>query len=125
MALSAHLHSKNWESFDDGLSSRSRMLKWCCIFLNRLMTLTIDLPSELERYLLQEARSQGISLEAMTLRLLTNSIPMLDSSGSANGQELTAALPAKQQRVFGQYQGRIKMSEDFDEPLPDSFWLGE
>jgi Protein of unknown function (DUF2281) len=31
----------------------------------------------------------------------------------------------KQQRVFGQYQGRISMSEDFDEPLPDAFWLGE
>jgi hypothetical protein len=27
--------------------------------------------------------------------------------------------------VFGQYQGRIRMSEDFDEPLPDAFWLGE
>ena len=31
----------------------------------------------------------------------------------------------KQKRVFGQYQGRISMSEDFDEPLPDSFWLGD
>jgi hypothetical protein len=89
------------------------------------MTLTIDLPSELEQYLLQEAQAQGISLEAMTLRLLTNSIPMLDSSGSANTQKPAAALPTKQQRVFGQYQGRIRMSADFDEPLPDSFWLGE
>jgi Protein of unknown function (DUF2281) len=31
----------------------------------------------------------------------------------------------KKQRVFGQYQGRISMSADFDEPLPDAFWLGE
>ena len=30
-----------------------------------------------------------------------------------------------QRRIFGQYQGRISMSEDFDEPLPESFWLGE
>jgi hypothetical protein len=87
------------------------------------MTLTIDLPSELEQYLTQEAQVQGVSLETMTLRVLTNSIPMLDSSGSANGQKSAAAL--KQQRVFGQYQGRIRMSEDFDEPLPDAFWLGE
>jgi hypothetical protein len=87
------------------------------------MTLTIDLPSELEQYLLQEAQRQGISLETMTLRVLTNSIPILDSSGSANGQKPAAAL--KKQRVFGQYQGRIRMSEDFDEPLPDAFWLGE
>jgi hypothetical protein len=32
---------------------------------------------------------------------------------------------SKHPRVFGQYQGRISMSEDFDAPLPDSFWLGE
>jgi hypothetical protein len=32
---------------------------------------------------------------------------------------------AKKKRVFGQYQGRISMSADFDEPLPDAFWLGE
>jgi Protein of unknown function (DUF2281) len=41
----------------------------------------------------------------------------------------TAAVPnsaqPKKQRVFGQYQGRISMSADFDEPLPDAFWLGE
>jgi hypothetical protein len=86
------------------------------------MTLTIDLPSELEQYLLQEAQAQGVSLETMTLRVLTNSMSMLDSIGS-NGQKTTAA--SKQQRVFGQYQGRIRMSEDFDEPLPDAFWLGE
>jgi hypothetical protein len=84
------------------------------------MTLTIDLPSELEQYLLQEAQSQGVSLETVTLRVLTNSMSML---GSANGQKTTAA--SKQRRVFGQYQGRIRMSEDFDEPLPDAFWLGE
>jgi hypothetical protein len=40
------------------------------------MTLTIDLPAALEQYLLQSAKEQGISLEAMTLRVLTNSIPL-------------------------------------------------
>ena len=32
--------------------------------------------------------------------------------------------PSKQKRVFGEYRGRIRMSEDFDDPLPDDFWLG-
>jgi hypothetical protein len=81
------------------------------------MTLTLDLPSELEQYLLQEAKEQGVSIEAMTLRLLANSI--------LTRQKPAETLPAKQQRVFGQYQGRISMREDFDEPLPDTFWLGE
>jgi Protein of unknown function (DUF2281) len=43
-------------------------------------------------------------------------------------QRTTAAQNSEQPeqpRVFGQYQGRILMSGDFDEPLPDSFWLGE
>ena len=81
------------------------------------MTLTLELPSELEQYLLQEATEQGVSIEDMTLQLLTNSI--------LTRQKLAEALPVKKQRVFGQYQGKISMSADFDEPLPDSFWLGE
>jgi hypothetical protein len=80
------------------------------------MTLILDLPSEIEQYLLQEAREQGVSIETMTLRLLTNSILT---------KQKPAEAPTKQPRVFGQYQGRISMSEDFDEPLPESFWLGE
>ncbi len=27
-------------------------------------------------------------------------------------------------RTFGQARGRVHVSEDFDEPLPDDFWLG-
>jgi antitoxin (DNA-binding transcriptional repressor) of toxin-antitoxin stability system len=28
-----------------------------------------------------------------------------------------------QKRVFGQHRGKIWMSPDFDEPLPEDFWL--
>lgn len=47
----------------------------------------------------------------------------------AKGGEPVAKLVAlpranKEKRVFGEYRGRIRMSEDFDEPLPDDFWLG-
>jgi hypothetical protein len=38
------------------------------------MTLTLDLPPDLEQYLMQEAQQHGLSLEAMTLQLLTQSI---------------------------------------------------
>ena len=31
----------------------------------------------------------------------------------------------KKSRKFGQHRGLIDSSEDFDEPLPDSFWLGD
>jgi len=35
------------------------------------MTLTLNLTPELEQYLYQEAKQQGLSIEAMTLQLLT------------------------------------------------------
>jgi len=28
-----------------------------------------------------------------------------------------------QKRVFGQHRGKVWMSPDFDDPLPDDFWL--
>ncbi len=56
------------------------------------MTLTLDLPSELEQYLLQKAREQGISIEAITLQLLTNSVSILDSRGYANEQKQAEAV---------------------------------
>jgi antitoxin (DNA-binding transcriptional repressor) of toxin-antitoxin stability system len=28
-------------------------------------------------------------------------------------------------REFGKYRGKIEVHEDFDEPLPTEFWLGE
>ncbi len=30
-----------------------------------------------------------------------------------------------QKRKLGIIRGKVFMSDDFDEPLPDSFWLGE
>ncbi len=42
--------------------------------LERSMTLTLDLSPELEQYLLQEANQQGLSVEALALQLLVNSI---------------------------------------------------
>jgi hypothetical protein len=29
------------------------------------------------------------------------------------------------QRIFDLHAGKIRMSDDFDQELPDSFWLGE
>ena len=35
-------------------------------------------------------------------------------------------MPPKKtgERVFGAYRGRIRLSEDFNDPLPNDFWLG-
>jgi len=55
-------------------SSDHTKLKLLIKCLKRPMTLTLDLPPDLEQYLMQEAQQHGLSLEAMTLQLLTQSI---------------------------------------------------
>jgi len=37
--------------------------------------------------------------------------------------KLVPIRPAPKKRVFGQHRGKIWMRPDFDEPLPESFWL--
>ncbi len=39
--------------------------------------------------------------------------------------KLTPVAPMKKKRVAGLHRGAIWTSEDFDEPLPDEFWLGQ
>lgn len=36
-----------------------------------------------------------------------------------------ASLVSNLQRTPGLHQGEIWMSDDFNDPLPDEFWLGE
>lgn len=47
------------------------------------MTLTLDLPPELEQYLLQEAEQQGVSIETMTLQLLAKSFQFRQNQAEA------------------------------------------
>jgi hypothetical protein len=47
------------------------------------MTLTLHLTPELEQYLLQEANQHGLSLEAVALQLLTNSILLKQKQNEA------------------------------------------
>jgi hypothetical protein len=80
------------------------------------MSLVIELSPEVEERLRRAARSEGLEPEPYARRVL---------------EETVAALPLPPEevppprRVFGRYEGQIWMSEDFNEPLPDSFWLGE
>lgn len=42
----------------------------------------------------------------------------------AESEKLTAKPPT-QKRIFDLHPGAMWMSDDFDDPLPDEFWLGE
>jgi hypothetical protein len=41
------------------------------------------------------------------------------------GQKYTQPEKAPQKRILGLNQGEILMSDDFNDPLPDEFWMGE
>ncbi|WP_377474920.1 MAG: hypothetical protein P2A85_19645 [Microcoleus anatoxicus] len=47
------------------------------------MTLILDLPSEVEQYLLQEANQQGLSIESVTLQLLQSFISLRQKQAKA------------------------------------------
>ncbi len=41
------------------------------------------------------------------------------------GDKLVARLVPAGKRIAGLHAGKVKMSKDFDAPLPDEFWAGE
>ena len=49
---------------------------------------------------------------------------LIASQTETDPQQETNIQP-KRQRVLGLNKGQISMSDDFNAPLPDEFWLGE
>jgi hypothetical protein len=66
------------------------------------MALTLHLSPELEQYLLQEASQQGLSVEAVALQLLTNSILLKQKQAEAVNL-LQSWMDGEEQQETGQY----------------------
>ncbi|NEP20445.1 MAG: hypothetical protein F6J97_26785 [Leptolyngbya sp. SIO4C1] len=77
------------------------------------MTLNLDLPLELEQYLLQEAEQQGLSIEAMTLQLLTKSLQLKQKQSEAVDmlQSWIEDEDVEEQRETGEYLVQV-LDED-------------
>ena len=78
------------------------------------MAVMLELPPDLEEKLRVEATQSGQDAEALLqqkVRQMLFSLPLTP----------TVAPP----RVAGLNRGQIWVSEGFDTPLPDEFWLGE
>lgn len=69
------------------------------------MTLTLNLSPELEQYLLQEANQHGLSVEALALQLLTNSILLKQRQTEAVNllQSWLYSEDEEEQQKTGQY----------------------
>ena len=51
---------------------------------------------------------------------------LIESQSESNSQQnVSLQSPPKRQRVLGLNKGEISMSDDFNAPFPDEFWLGE
>ncbi len=84
--------------------------------------MTISIPLHLddttEQILSYEAKQRGISIETLVLQFVQQGIGL-------KKQTTLPTTPVTKQRVLGLHQGLGWMSEDFDAPLGDEFWLQE
>lgn len=60
--------------------------------------------------------------ELLSLALEGNEV--IISEGDRPVARLVPIRPPGRKRVMGLHRGAARMSEDFDDPLPDEFWLG-
>ncbi|MBV9849913.1 MAG: hypothetical protein JO250_09595 [Armatimonadetes bacterium] len=78
------------------------------------MTVTINLTPEQVQRLRREARGRRFSAESMFGELLNQTLSQIETPS----QEHKERIPAL-------HRGQVWIADDFDDPLPDSFWLGE
>jgi hypothetical protein len=94
------------------------------------MTLTLDLPPELEQYLLQEAEQQGVSVEAMTIQLLSRSFQLKQKQTEAVDmlQSWIEEEDIEDQRDTGEYliqaldEDRLSERKLFPPEMKDTTW---
>lgn len=72
-------------------------------------------------------------MEQITIRIkdkakaqkLMDLLSVLDFIESIETDDVHSAAQGQRPRVAGLHKGAIWISDDFDEPLDDAFWLGE
>ena len=77
------------------------------------MTTTLDINQTQISQLLELARS------GQEIILAQDDKPLLRVTA------IEEAVPTQKPRIGNLHKGLVDVSDDFDDPLPDSFWLGE
>jgi hypothetical protein len=75
------------------------------------MTVNLDLSPEQEQRLRENARTRGVAADELLRQVVADALARFD-----------AAAPTP--RVAGLHAGHTHIGDDFDAPLPDSFWTG-
>ena len=63
-------------------------------------------------------------LESIPDTLLSEVLSLVRSIKQQQQESAVVSMSKPRQRTPNLEQGKIVMSDDFNEPLPDSFWLG-
>lgn len=50
---------------------------------------------------------------------------IIEENGEPSARLIPIQKPERKKRILGLREGQVWTSDDFDEELPDSFWLGE
>ena len=79
------------------------------------MTVLLDLTTEQEEKLRQAALRRGLDTDRLLHEVVDAALAQLEQP----------ALVQPARRIAGLHAGQTWVSDDFDAPLPDSFWLGE
>ena len=64
-------------------------------------------------------------LQDLVARALAGDEVIITERGTPVARLVPVVAHSKRKRVAGLNRGSISTSEDFDEPLPDEFWLGQ
>ena len=69
-----------------------------------MIKLEFDVPNEIAELAKQNAEKAGLSISVYLAGLIQRDL-------------------AKRPLTLGLFEGKIRLNDDFNEPLPDSFWL--
>lgn len=86
--------------------------------------MTVDV-QEIETHLSQLLERVSAGEEIVIARDGQPIARLLPPESNGNGITGNGEQTPRGERILGLNRGEISMSEDFDDPLPDEFWLGE
>ncbi|MEM7133763.1 MAG: hypothetical protein AAF702_46135 [Chloroflexota bacterium] len=87
------------------------------------MTITIDLPQDEEKLVRAAAGQEDVDPATYLINMLRHHLlcQEIESSVQLRGNNDASVI----QRMGNLHPGNFRFSENFDDPLPDEFWLGQ
>ena len=69
--------------------------------------------------------SENVALQTVIALTRNGDEVVIEENGEPLARLLPIPRPEKKERALGLREGQVWLSDDFDDELPDSFWLGE